>query len=39
MNDPKILFVRQFLAALFHDDVKTIPINNSLFEQGMENMA
>lgn len=39
MNDPKILFVKQFLAALFHDDVKTIPINNSLFEQGMENMA
>lgn len=39
MNDPKVLFVKQFLATLFSEDVKTIPINDSCFWNGMENMA
>lgn len=40
MNDPKVLFVKQFLATLVvSKQVGTIPINNSLFRNGMENMA
>lgn len=39
MNDPRVLFVKQFLATLFCEDVGTIPINNSRFRNGMENMA
>lgn len=37
--DPKVLFVKQFLATLFIDEVSTIPINNALFKQGMDRMA
>ena len=37
--DPKVLFVKQFLATLFIDKVGTIPINNALFKQGMDRMA
>lgn len=39
MRDPKILFVKQFLATLFHDKVNAIPINNEEFKHGIENMA
>lgn len=39
MRDPKILFVKQFLAVLFHDQVTTIPINNDEFKNGIQNMA
>lgn len=39
MTDPKRLFVKQFLAALFSESVPTIPINNALFQSGIENMA
>lgn len=39
MRDPKILFVKQFLAVLFHDQVTTIPINNDAFKQGIQNMS
>lgn len=39
MNDPKILFVKQFLARLSQEKVETIPINNALFKSGIENMA
>lgn len=39
MRDPKILFVKQFLAALFNDNVTTIPINNDAFKHGIQNMA
>lgn len=39
MRDPKILFVKQFLAVLFHDQVTTIPINNDAFKQGVQNMS
>lgn len=35
MNDPKRLFVKQFLAMLSSVQVKTIPINNSLFNSGI----
>lgn len=38
MRDPKIMFVRQFLAALFHNQVTTIPINNDDFKQGIQNI-
>lgn len=37
--DPKVLFVKQFLATLIRDNVKTIPINDMKFKDGMENMA
>lgn len=37
--DPKVLFVKQFLATLFIDEVGTIPNNNALFKQGMDQMA
>ncbi len=39
VNDPKRLFVKQFLAMLSSAQVKTIPINNSLFNSGIERMA
>lgn len=39
MNDPRVLFVKKFLAALLSDDVSTIPLNNELFESGMDEMA
>ena len=39
VNDPKILFVKQFLAVLFDEHVGTIPINNSLFKKGIDCMA
>lgn len=39
MNDPKILFVKKFLATLFQDDVKTIPINDEKFKGGIEKMS
>lgn len=39
MNDPKVLFVKQFLATLFSERVGTIPINDSHFCDGVENMA
>lgn len=35
----KILFVKQFLAALCKADVWTIPINNQKFKSGIQNMA
>lgn len=38
VNDPKRLFVKQFLAMLSSEQVKTIPINNALFHSGMEKM-
>lgn len=39
MKNPQVLFVKQFLANLFEDDVKMIPINNELFKNGLSNMA
>lgn len=39
MNDPKVLFVKKFLAALSSGRVSTIPINNDLFNQGIDKMA
>lgn len=39
MRDPKILFVKQFLATLFNDNITTIPINNDEFKCGIQNMA
>ncbi len=39
MIDPKILFVKQFLATLSARNVFTIPINNDDFKQGVQNMA
>ena len=37
--EPKILFVKQFLAALCKAEVRTIPINNQEFKDGIQNMA
>lgn len=37
--DPKVLFVKQFLATLISDEVKTIPINDAKFKCGMDSMA
>lgn len=37
--DPKALFVKQFLAFLSCEEVKTIPINDLRFKHGMEKMA
>lgn len=37
--EPKILFVKQFLAALCKAGVLTIPINNQEFKSGIQNMA
>lgn len=39
MNDPKVLFVKQFLAMLFQEGVKTIPINDEKFNAGVEAMS
>lgn len=39
MNDPKILFVKKFLATLFQKDIKTIPINDDSFQRGIDNMS
>ena len=39
MNDPKVLFVKQFLATLFQENVQTIPINNSKFKDGIDGVA
>lgn len=39
MNDPKILFIKQFLATLAQKEYTTIPINNDDFKHGIENMA
>lgn len=39
MGDPKILFVRQFLAKLFQDNIVTIPINDDKFKFGMDKAA
>lgn len=39
MKEPRVLFVKQFLANLFAEDVKTIPINNERFKGGVGNMA
>lgn len=39
MNDPKVLFVKKFLATLSSGKVSTIPINNNLFNQGIDKMA
>lgn len=37
--EPKILFVKQFLAALCENKIRTIPINNEKFKSGIQNMA
>lgn len=37
--ETKILFVKQFLAALCKEKVKRIPINTSEFKAGMQKMA
>ncbi|MBQ8041395.1 MAG: hypothetical protein IJ274_16270 [Lachnospiraceae bacterium] len=39
MKEPRVLFVKQFLANLFVEDVKTIPINNESFKGGIGKMA
>lgn len=39
MMEPKILFVKQFLATLCEKEVTTIPINNKKFKDGIQNMA
>lgn len=39
MSDPKVLFVKQFLATLFNNKIETIPINNDRFGEGIANMA
>lgn len=39
MNDPKVLFVKKFLATLFQKEIKTIPINDDKFGAGIEKMA
>ena len=37
--EPKILFVKQFLATLCEKKVTTIPINNKKFKDGIQSMA
>lgn len=37
--EPKILFVKQFLATLCEKEVRTIPINDKKFKDGINNMA
>ena len=37
--EPKILFVKQLLAALCKAEVRAIPINNQEFKAGIQNMA
>ena len=39
MSEPKVLFVKQFLATLTTMDVFTIPINNEKFKQGVDSMS
>ena len=39
MKETRVLFVKQFLASLFAEDVKTIPINNESFKGGIGKMA
>lgn len=39
MSEPKVLFVKQFLATLTNLDVFTIPINNEKFKQGIASMS
>lgn len=39
MMEPQILFVKQFLAALCEKEVRTIPINDKKFKDGIKNMA
>lgn len=39
MGNPKILFVKQFLAQLFQREITTIPINNDRFKAGVEQMS
>lgn len=39
MIEPKILFVKQFLATLCKEEIRTIPINNNKFKVGIQNMA
>ena len=39
MMEPKILFVKQFLATLCEKKVTTIPINNKKFKDGIQSMA
>lgn len=39
MSEPKVLFVKQFLATLTNLEVFTIPINNEDFKQGVASMS
>lgn len=39
MKEPRVLFVKQFLANLFVEEIQTIPINNDRFNNGIERMA
>lgn len=39
MTEPKILFVKQFLATLCEQEIRTIPINNCEFKAGVQEMA
>lgn len=39
MSEPKVLFVKQFLATLTNLDVFTIPINNESFTKGVASMS
>lgn len=36
--EPKILFVKRFLAALCENEIRTIPINNQRFKDGIQSM-
>lgn len=37
--EPKILFVKQFLATLCENEIRTIPINNQRFKNGIQSMS
>lgn len=37
--EPKILFVKQFLAALCENEIRTIPINDQKFKDGIQSMS
>ncbi len=37
--EPKILFVKQFLATLCEKEIRTIPINDKNFKAGVKKMA
>lgn len=37
--EPKILFVKQFLAVLCENEIRTIPINNQRFKDGIQSMS